>query len=156
MKGMPRVMVRVRAETIADSEKCGRRDSFRCMAAEALKERLPKAKRVLVDLATFRFTMDGIRYIYLTPRPVQLALVAFDRGQHSKPFVFRLRKGQMIPVPKRGTTPSGKAKRRRKNKSRVVVSKKKQTPPNIIANRPPPQYTPRGHERAFGIRGLLR
>jgi hypothetical protein len=36
------------------------------------------------------------RYIFLMPRPVQLALVNFDGGKPPKPFKFKLRTKQTV------------------------------------------------------------
>lgn len=62
------------------------------MIAEAVKNCVPRAKNVSVDLATIRFTDKdtGERYVYQTPAGAQAALVNFDQGNKPEPFKFRL------------------------------------------------------------------
>lgn len=88
-KTSPRITFEVDTETITAS--C-RRDSSHCMIADALQGAVPNAKYISVDLATIRFTdlAAGVRYIYLTPRPAQAALLAFDQGEPADPFTIRL------------------------------------------------------------------
>ncbi len=69
------------------------RASKSCIAAEAIKECIPEATAVSVDLATIRFTdkTTGDRYIYGTPGPVQQTIIQFDQGVKPEPFRFKLR-----------------------------------------------------------------
>jgi hypothetical protein len=62
------------------------------MIADAIKEAIPNAQSVAVDLVTIRWTdpVRELRYIYLTPRRAQLALIDFDRGVVPKPFDVQL------------------------------------------------------------------
>lgn len=91
---MPRTGTRKRAPKldiqVGDShiDQAIPQDSQHCMIADALKEAIPTARRVAVDLATIRYTdpASGRRYIYLTPRPAQLALLDFDHGVRPEPF----------------------------------------------------------------------
>src|SRR5262245_25598421 len=73
------------------------RDSGYCMLAEAVKSTFPHARKVSVDLQTIRLTDGerGLRYVYLTPRVCQVALVNFDQGIEPEPFTFTLRSGQV-------------------------------------------------------------
>ena len=83
-----------------------REDSSHCMLAEAIKDALPGVKRVSVDLATIRYTHKRKRYVYLTPRPAQVALLEFDNGRPITPFKLRLGKAAQIlePSKREGTT----------------------------------------------------
>ena len=68
-------------------------DSGRCWVAQAIRRAIPVARNILVDLQTIRYTgRENIRRTYLTPRTVQVALVAFDQGRSDllKPFSFTL------------------------------------------------------------------
>jgi hypothetical protein len=62
------------------------------MIADALRDTLPDAKKISVDLQTIRFTepSKGQRYTYLTPTIAQDYLVAFDQGLPLEPFQFVL------------------------------------------------------------------
>jgi hypothetical protein len=63
------------------------------MIAESLKASLPYATYVSVDIQTIRFSdkANGARYVYLTPRIAQEALVKFDAGEEVEPFRCELR-----------------------------------------------------------------
>ncbi len=63
------------------------------MIADAIKAAYPGATKVAVDISSIRFTdlKKGCRYMYLTPRPAQRALVDFDEGIKPAPFQFRIR-----------------------------------------------------------------
>jgi hypothetical protein len=75
------------------------------MIAEAIKATIPKAKRVSVDLATIRYSVDDKRLVYLTPRPAQIKLLQFDNGEKLYPFNFRLGKPSQVTTSKpRGRT----------------------------------------------------
>lgn len=91
----PRITVAVTREIIDLSE---RRNSSHCMIAEAVKRSVPEARHVSVDLATIRFTDPNkrLRYIYLTPRKAQYALLDFDQGHHAEPFEVQLRAAQVV------------------------------------------------------------
>jgi len=66
--------------------------SGRCWIAKAIKDTIRGSEKVIVDLQTIRYTGNGTRKTYLTPRQVQVALVAFDQGRKDllKPFSFTL------------------------------------------------------------------
>lgn len=74
------------------------RNSSHCMIADAVKTSVPLADHVSVDLQTIRFSRPDIRkrYIYLTPRVAQLALVNWDAGIKPPPFSFRLSSPHII------------------------------------------------------------
>ena len=69
------------------------KNSDHCMIADAIRVALPDANAVSVDLMTIRYTdpVKRQRYIYLTPREVQRALINFDQGEHAAPFTFKLK-----------------------------------------------------------------
>jgi hypothetical protein len=85
----PRMEIKVPQDIIATSAV---KDSSHCMIAEAIAAAVPHARYISVDLATIRFTdlLAGVRYVYLTPRTAQIALLAFDQGEKPEPFSFRL------------------------------------------------------------------
>ena len=78
------------------------RDSSHCMIAEAIKDTIPGVKRVSVDLATIRYTYKGKRYVHLTPRPGQVALLQFDNGEPLAPFKLKLGRPSQVTVSGRG------------------------------------------------------
>jgi hypothetical protein len=71
------------------------RSSSACAIAEALKQQIPNAVHVSVDLATIRWTdrVKQIRYVCLTPICAQELIVNFDQGLREKlePISFDLR-----------------------------------------------------------------
>lgn len=85
----PRRRVKVTQEIIDTSTV---KDSSHCMIADAVAKDIPNASYISVDLATIRFTdtSAGVRYIYLTPRSAQAALLAFDAGEKPDPFTVNL------------------------------------------------------------------
>lgn len=80
-----------------------RSDANHCMIAEAIKEKIPAARWVLVDLQSIRWTdrTAGRRFIYMTPRPAQKALLAFDKGLPVNPFHVTLPAPESRPIPPR-------------------------------------------------------
>src|SRR5262245_55000057 len=76
--------------------------SNRCAVADAVKEAVPHAMRIRVDLQTIRWSdpVTKERYIYLTPARVQEYIIAFDVGDPVKPFQIRLNSTsrQVIPI----------------------------------------------------------
>lgn len=68
------------------------RDSHHCMIADALKEAIPEAQYILVDLQSIRYSLPASkkRYVHLTPLKAQRALIKFDQGRSVKPFEFTL------------------------------------------------------------------
>jgi hypothetical protein len=75
-----------------------RRNDNHCMIAEAIHQQVALAKNISVDLATIRWTdvEKNLRYIYLTPRPAQIALIDFDRGVKPTPFRLDLKRAAQI------------------------------------------------------------
>jgi hypothetical protein len=121
IKGSPRVRLAVTEELVAGAVQG---DSGHCMIAEALKAALPFAKHVSVDIQTIRFSDPSTRarYVYLTPRMAQEALVAFDAGEDVEPFRCELRNPHITTMnPRRGRNPvpaeplTGEQQRRRES-----------------------------------------
>src|SRR5215510_11021188 len=81
----PKVLLKVTPRLVRDAVQA---NSGHCMIAEAVKEAVPGAKYVSVDLQTIRWTdtEKGKRYVYLTPRKAQFALIDFDQGEEPTPF----------------------------------------------------------------------
>ena len=71
------------------------RSSSACAIAEAVKQQIPNAIHVSVDLATIRWTdrVKQLRYVALTPVCAQELIVNFDQGLREKlePISFDLR-----------------------------------------------------------------
>ena len=90
----PQVKVVVTPENIAIGV---RSHSGHCMISEAVRQAFPTAKFVASDIQTIRFTDPerGLRYVYLTPRCAQKALLDFDGGYNPEPFAFMLKKAHV-------------------------------------------------------------
>lgn len=160
----PRVQLDITEDLIAESTK---RDSSHCMIAEAVKRAVPGARSVAVDLQTIRFTdpLKAQRYVYLTPRRAQVALVNFDQGKAPEPFQIQLRGGS---VTKSGRAKPSEPKNIITNKPKVSDTKKflpqrhatsKTVIPEISGGTPPPigplsSTSYKGRRRAFGLRAL--
>lgn len=79
------------------------RNSHHCMIADALRDAMPDAKFISVDLQSVRFSVFdenrfreervGIRYFYFTPTLAQVALLKFDQGKKVGPFECTMRSG---------------------------------------------------------------
>jgi hypothetical protein len=66
------------------------------MIADAVQDARPNARFIAVDLATIRFSEDGRRYVYLTPRKAQSRLLEYDAGKKPEPFDFRIEDAQVL------------------------------------------------------------
>src|SRR6267154_4598986 len=79
-------------------------DSSHCMIADAVRKAVPGATGISVDLQTIRFSdpKKRMRYVYLTPRIAQVALVDFDAGQKPEPFTFRLDRAHITAMKTKG------------------------------------------------------
>jgi hypothetical protein len=169
----PRVPLVVTEEMIEDAIP---RDSSHCVFAEAVKAAFPGALKVAVDLQTIRFTdpKRGLRYTYLTPRPVQIAIINFDQGVRPEPFDIQLRNGQVTAAganagkwskktdkpatPKQRAASEKAAARAREQRSKLskqtLVARERGSVPDKVGGKPPPMAP--GRRRAFGLRGLER
>jgi hypothetical protein len=63
-------------------DKAVRASSAGCLYGAAIQQRYPHLSGVSVDMATIRVSdkKKGLRYTYLTPDAIQMALLAFDQG----------------------------------------------------------------------------
>ena len=170
-EGSPRLAVDVTDEIIAAAVP---RDSAHCMLAEAVRAAYPGAVRVSADLQTIRFTdpARGRRYVYLTPRVAQVALINFDQGNLPAAFKFRLRGAQVTmsgmtarrehraAAPRKPETERQRAQRAaalgRARLATVTPSARAsgEVPARIGGKRPPLSTFAR--RRAFGLRALDR
>ena len=145
------------------------RDSSHCMIAEAIRRTFPKVRRVSVDLQTIRFSDYAARkrYVYLTPRAAQMALVQFDQGSKPMPFAFRLSQPTIVEMTER--TPEIKAREQKynkehpresvnrakpKKKGKLVRRRKDRTDVERIEGGKTPPTIPGGARRAFGMRAF--
>jgi len=142
----PRLKFSVDAKSI---EEAVERDSSHCMIAESVKKMYPEAKYVSVDIQTIRFSnrKKKERYVYLTPRNAQVAIVEFDVGIHPDPFDVYVRHGV--------TTQFGSRKKPRAG-LRASTSNGTGGPESLtlerVGGRTPPRAV--GRIRNFGLRGL--
>ncbi len=171
----PRVNVNVTPQLITEAVP---RDSGHCMVADAVKKAYPDARHISVDVQTIRFSLPdrGVRYIYLTPRTAQIALISFDQGTVPQSFTFTLRGAQatrMRPHKHTGNprTPAqaeatAKARGASTTPSRVkLVYGHGEGPsssgvPSIDGGTPPPRGAlasggvPQARRRSFGLRAM--
>lgn len=128
--------------------------------------------RVAVDVQSIRLTdrKRGQRFVYLTPRVAQRALVQFDQGITPTEFTFRLQSGQVIPIKQKKNKPRSEAQRahakkiadkarRRAAAAKLHVSGKsaKHTGAveiNKIGGKAPPRAALSGNRRQFGLKSL--
>lgn len=157
----PRIVVDVTKDIIDASEQ---RSSSHCMLAEAVRQTIEGCTGVAVDLQTIRFSdpVKGVRYVYLTPRRCQVALVMFDRGLHTDPFTFVLKGGQVAKMasPDPRPRPKGRGVASLPEGLRTELGAPLgNTVPPVVGGRMPPtgplsntRYA--GQRRAFGLRRL--
>jgi hypothetical protein len=119
------------------------RDSSHCVLADAIRAAIPGASRISVDLQTIRITLDGQRFVWLTPRAAQEAIVDYDQGIRPTIKRFRLKSPQVTSSksPERATIIRGTG---------TGGSGEKRT-----GGRTPPK-SGYGTLREFGLRGLRR
>ena len=151
----PKVKAPVTAEIIDGAVP---RDSGHCMLAKAIEVARPDAKFIAVDLQTIRFSENGRRYIYLTPRTAQRALIDFDHGVRPEPFVLNLRNAQVMIAGSRGKkrepvelviNPAGGGT--------IPIVKGGQAPPTgLLSNQGTNRGNRTGKRREFGLRAALR
>jgi hypothetical protein len=155
----PKVELAVTTEHIETSTKA---DSSHCMIADAIKAAVPNAARVSVDLQTIRFSDPGKRrrYVYLTPRTAQEALIEFDQGRTVEPFQVLLRGAHVIAMPaapgeRRGAAEPGQRRQ-------VVDRGSASRVPEVVGGKAPPlgalasKSTKIGRRRQFGLRAMER
>lgn len=172
----PRLDCVVTADMITDAKV---RDSSHCMTSAAIEAVRPDAFKIAVDLQTIRWSDRDkrLRYIYLTPRNVQKAIVLWDQGQKVEPFSFRLTGAHVTTMyeakPKvQVITPDGKltaegrkaATNTAYEKGRVKANLAREglrlessgKVPTRVGGKAPPLDVPFSRRRAFGLRALVR
>lgn len=88
------------------------------MIAEAIHQTYPALTHIVADLQAIRVTdpEKRIRFVWMTPRPAQLALIDFDDGKQPAPFEFKLTRPSTITRSpagaRRGQVPRTKDQRR--------------------------------------------
>lgn len=155
----PKVKVMVSGETITNAIKG---DSSHCMIAEAVKAAVPNATKISVDLQTIRFSDPERRrrYVYLTPRRAQEALVEFDQGRVIEPFEILLRGAHVLAIKSspKAKTDEVKAPLRK----RVAMRKNGDHIPEVVGGKAPPLASLAspsfkiGRRREYGLRALER
>jgi len=102
------------------------------MIADALRDAIPEAKFISVDLQSIRFSLFdqnryreervGTRYFYFTPTIAQVALLKFDQGKKLRPFEFTMRSGitKWIRWHEKKTKTKGSHKAKGTAKHRVI------------------------------------
>jgi hypothetical protein len=124
--------------------------SSRCVVADALREAVPNAVRVRVDIQTIRWSdpQKQLRYIYLTPARIQQYIIAFDAGDPIEPFQFRLshQGRQVIPMHKMPADVQEKL-------NKVRIQAKGDGTVQKMGGKPPPTMGPTT-TRGYGICGL--
>jgi hypothetical protein len=71
-----------------------RANSSHCAIAMAIKDAIPDARMIAVDLQTIRWSNPkrGVRYVFLTPHVAQTdVIIPFDQGEECKPTSFKMR-----------------------------------------------------------------
>ncbi len=167
-KTSPRLTVSVTQDVIDTAQS---RDSSHCMIADAIQKAVPNAMYISVDLATIRFTdlTAGKRYIYLTPRPAQEALLSFDQGEKTEPFTVRLSGAHVLPT---GNARKGRATLETGDNGRPGVRHGGESPPigPLAGGSPRTRKGERGtkagagtaaasrtgRRRSFGLRAIIR
>src|SRR5216684_6376309 len=148
----PTATVKVTQEAI---DKGVRRSSSHCMFAEAVKQSILGAKRVSVDLQTIRFTdkSKSLRYVYLTPRIAQVALINYDQKVKPAPFTFKLRGGAVHKSSHGSHKKKSTVIRNRvsETKAKIVRLRDSGNVPEIVGGKLPPSSR-FARRRAFGLR----
>jgi hypothetical protein len=139
------------------------KNSGLCMVAQGVYRAVPSAIHVFIDLQTIRWTdrNKGLRYIYLTPRLVQIALYKWDWGIKPKPFSFQLRGAQIVSAQITKIGPDGKKSQPRAHKlgrAKLSIapnqSKKVRVKPDTIGGRAPKITRFAYNKRVFGQRSI--
>lgn len=104
-----KMLIHIKAENV-DRAISG--NSSHCMIADAIKEQVPGAQRVSVDLQSIRFSIPerGKRYTFWTPQLAQHALLDFDLGHDIEEFSFCLGHAAQITPTYSGRTAVKNAK----------------------------------------------
>lgn len=152
----PYIKVAVTADNISCSLKS---NSSHCMTAVAVTVACNKRKidctHVSIDTQTIRFSdpAKGLRYVYLTPRVAQSAILQWDQGYKVEPFDFVLSGGAVHAMN------VSNAKDKHAKKIARTMKLKLKNPrfrpgssgkiPRVVGGREPPSVSQR---REFGLR----
>jgi hypothetical protein len=175
MRRAPKVRIEVSKDVI---DKAVARHSGHCVFADAIGESLLWARFIAVDIQTVRFSdpTKRERYVYLTPRRLQQAIIDFDQGDRPEPFSFSLYTGQTIPFGQSDRQNELDRKRdelkraekikelegeaKPSKKAELVSSRAPGAIPGIVGGVAPPHPkdpgVPRGMRREFGLRAFNR
>jgi hypothetical protein len=89
-----------------------RANSSHCAIAFAIRDAIPDARHIGVDIQSIRFSIPkrGIRYCFLTPHAAQTdVIIPFDQGEECKPVTFKMRPAFVTRIgAKRNQTPEPK------------------------------------------------
>lgn len=153
-KGVQRAPV-INCEVLAKHrDEAIRSSSNHCMIADAIKEQFPQYSHISVDLQTIRFSDPerGVRYIYLTPRVCQIALVLFDKGKKNKEFKFQLR-GAHIVAMNLSNKQKGKPVQERVALGRRRIISDGRSMPDTVGGRPVLKHSD-SKRRTYGMRAF--
>lgn len=111
-----------------------------------------------VDLQSIRFSdpSRGLRYVYLTPRIAQEALILFDEGRPVPPFECRLARASQIVAMYRRRPGGGRAKAVDLGPKRVQLEDGGRGTPTVIGGRTPPFANFGGSVPREGIKKGIR
>jgi len=129
-----------------------------CMIAEAVREQIPNATNISVDLMTVRFTDQETerRYTYPTPRSAQDGLIRFDKGMAIQPFGVHLKNGHAVSMQRRGRAMHNLGPRKVTTTKTASGGIESQT----VGGHSPPKLKPKhpSHNsvRAFGLEGFTK
>src|SRR5262245_39637700 len=118
-----------------DIDNAMKKSSSHCALAEAIKQEVPEAKFIAVDIQTIRFSIADIRYVFLTPRAAQRSIIDFDAGQMPKPFTLKLKGGQRTKRHSIAHGKGGDGVFTRPSSGRLPVIKGGRTPPTAKTRR---------------------
>lgn len=109
--------------------------SSHCMIAEAIKDAMPDAKNIAVDLQTIRYTdpKRKVRCVVLTPRLAQDKLVAFDQGDREElePFQFKMRPTQVTASGRGREGHAPKKRSREPSDGTPAIAQSVESPPEL-------------------------
>jgi hypothetical protein len=163
---IPRPIIKVTEEI---TKRACRKNSRHCVIVEAIREAVPTAVLITVDLQTIRWSDKGLglRYIFLTPLAAQKALVRFDAGEQISAFTFQLRGGKAVSMYKGGSLTKNKDPQRQRHnlgKARVLTADQYRRnagigePVETVGGKAPPRLNPAHASnqavRIFGMRAF--
>lgn len=141
----------------------GINSSGHCAIAEAVKEQVPNAQRISVDVQSIRWTDKerGLRFCYLTPRIGQIIILQNDRAIRPKPTSFWLRGATVTTAHHIDPTYKGRGNRMKavhKLGRKRFLDGKGQTQtehrPGTVGGKPPMKVPKQYQRRGWGLRAL--